>query len=684
MTDSPFAPELAATFAAEAAEYVAQLNRGLIELETGADEGRQQELLEELRRTAHTLKGSAGFTPHRDIVERAHEIENQLAAIAAGDERDRPFDGIYAHLDAVLRDLETDSAAPVAAADLVTEESVRVPTRKLDALMSLIGEILVTRVRGEERLAEVRALRERLGDLADLWRRGARSAEKRDRTDSSISDGLSESLHAVTTLWRELERDAMHMLILTDSLQNEIKRVRMQPIGVLFDGFRRTVRDLAARHDRQVRVVVEGESSEVDKKILEELRHPLLHLIRNAVDHGLEPVAERAAAGKPPIGTLTLRASTRASTIVVEVEDDGRGLDYEAIRRVAASRNLLTEAQTSDEELAEVVFLAGFSTRDDVGELSGRGVGLDAVREKVHRLEGEISVASSRGCGTKFTLTVPLTRSTSRGLLVRAGNDVWALPFSGIQRIVRVAPEAIVSIDRHEAVLIDARHVGLIRLGTVLGLPHARDAAAGDKIPIVVIARGRELLAVAVDALVGEQEMVVKPLGNHLRRVPYVAGAALLGGGAVVAVLNAADLFSARGIARAAESAPRREPAPARSRILVVDDSITTRTLEKSILETAGYGVRTARDGVEALELLEQEIDDAVISDVNMPRMDGIALVREMRRREALRDIPVVLVTSLGSEKDRRAGLESGANAYIVKTEFDQARFLDTLQSVIG
>jgi len=683
MIDAPFAPELAATFAAEAAEYVAQLNRGLIELETGADDARRQELLEELRRTAHTLKGSAGFTPHREIVERAHEIENQLAAIAAGDERDRPFDSIYAHLDAVLRDLETESPAPLPAGEVAAEESVRVPTRKLDALMSLIGEILVTRVRGEERLAEVRVLRERLGDLSDLWRRGVRPG-KGDRAESAIPDALGDSMHAVTTLWRELERDAMHMLILTDSLQNEIKRVRMQPIGVLFDGFRRTVRDLAARHDRQVRVVVEGESSEVDKKILEELRHPLLHLIRNAVDHGLEPVAERAAAGKDPAGTLTLRASTRASTIVVEVEDDGRGLDYEAIRRVAASRNLLTEAVATDEELAEVVFLAGFSTRDAVGELSGRGVGLDAVREKVHRLEGEISVVSSRGSGTKFTLTVPLTLSTSRGLLVRAGKDVWALPFSGIQRIVRVAPEAIVTIDRHEAVLIDGRHIGLIRLGAVLGLAHAPDTSAGDKIPIVIIARGRELLAVAVDSLVAEQEMVVKPLGSHLRRVPYIAGAALLGGGTAVAVLNTADLFSARGIAPTAESAPRREAASQRSRILVVDDSITTRTLEKSILETAGYGVRTARDGVEALELLEQEIDDAVISDVNMPRMDGIALVREMRRREALRDMPVVLVTSLGSEKDRRAGLESGANAYIVKTEFDQATFLDTLRSVIG
>lgn len=663
-TDELVAAEVAAHFAPEASEYVAQINRGLLELETGADDARREELLRELRRVAHSLKGAAGFTPHVEIVERAHDIETRLDAIANGASDTGVFNVIYAHLDAILRLIEQPVESAPALVESTSEESVRVPTRKLDALMSLIGEILVARVRGEERLSEVRQLRERIAD-----------AGKRERVELL----LREALHGVTTLQRELERDAMQMLILTDDLQNEIKRVRMQPIGVLFEGFRRTVRDLALRHARQVRVVIEGESSEVDKKILEELREPLLHLIRNAIDHGLEPPDQRTRSGKEAEGTLTLRASTRAQSIVLEVEDDGRGLDYESIRRTARARQLLDDG-ASDEDLAQVVFLSGFSTRDDVGELSGRGVGLDAVREKVHRLDGDITVTSRPGRGTTFTLTLPLTLSTSRGLLLRAGEHLWALPFGTIQRIIRVAPSAIQIIDGHEAVVVDGRRVGLIRLASILGF--ASEGSESDKIPVVILTRGGERLAVAVDSLVGEQEMVVKPLGHHLRRVQYIAGAALLGSGDVVPVLHPTDLFGAR------TTAPRviepRAKKIERGRILVVDDSITTRTLEKGILETAGYLVRTARDGREALDLLEQSIDDAVISDVNMPRMDGIALVREMRSRDTLRDVPVVLVTSLASEKDRQAGLESGANAYIVKTEFDQTRFLETLRSVIG
>lgn len=664
--DEIVAAEVAKHFAPEASAYVAQINRGLLELETGAQNGRREELLRELRRFAHSLKGAAGFTPHVEIVERVHDVETLLETLAGGAGDTQLFNAVYAHLDAILHIIEAPVETAPALVDAPAEESVRVPTRKLDALMSLIGEILVARVRGEERLAGVRQLRETIA-----------GGGRRERVEVL----LRETLHGVTTLQRELERDAMQMLLLTDDLQNEIKRVRMQPIGVLFEGFRRTVRDLALRHSRQVRVVIEGESSEVDKSILEELREPLLHLIRNAIDHGLEPAEERSRHGKDGEGTLTLRASTRAQSIIVEVEDDGRGLDYDSILRTARARQLLDDG-ASEDELAQVVFLSGFSTRGDVGELSGRGVGLDAVREKVHRLEGEITVASRPGRGTTFTLTLPLTLSTSRGLLLRAGEHLWALPFATIQRIVRIEPSAIQLIDGHEAVIVDGRRVGLIRLAAILGFERASDAAESEKVPVVILTRGGERLAIAVDGLVGEQEMVVKSLGHHLRRVQFIAGAALLGSGDIVPVLHPSDLFSARAAApRVREKHVTRAE---RGRILVVDDSITTRTLEKGILETAGYYVRTAKDGREAIELLEQSVDDAVISDVNMPRMDGIALVREMRSRAGLRDVPVVLVTSLASEKDRQAGLESGANAYIVKTEFDQTRFLETLRSVIG
>ncbi|MFA6954338.1 MAG: hybrid sensor histidine kinase/response regulator [Thermoanaerobaculia bacterium] len=718
------ADALNAEFRDEARGYVAQINRNLLELETGAPGERRAAILDELRRTAHTLKGSAGFTTFRDIVDRAHEIETLLDVVASSNDR-AAFNQIYEYLDQILSSLEarmlvtgvrephepesdaqrTTAAIPEAdagALDLVSaEESIRVPTRKLNALMGLIGEILVARVRGEERRTEIAELRGLHAELASEWadfQRVEKDAMRQRKKLSSLRerrvklDTLVRDLqHAGASVYRDFERDSMQMTILTEGLQEEIKRVRMQPIGSLFETYRRTVRDLAVRHSKDIRLTISGESAEVDKKILEELREPLLHLIRNSIDHGFETSSERAAAGKPAHGTLTLRATATGQRILVEVSDDGRGFDFDSIHAKAVERGLVEESRAtgmSEDELGQFVFASGLSTRSTIGELSGRGVGLDAVREKVIRLQGDIAVHSARGRGTTFSLSLPLTLSTSRGLLVRAGDGTYALPFSAIQRIIRVRPEEIVSIDGFPAVMVEGKPIGVVTLANVLGKKRSRrdEASHGDKVTLVVVVHAERHLAVRVDALVGEQEMVVKALGPQLAGARYVAGAALLGSGAVVIVLQPADLFGAGMTveARMAAIGDERGDDTGPLAILVVEDSLTTRTLEKSILETAGYRVVTARDGVEALSSLEQDEFDLVISDVNMPRMDGLELVREMRQHDRTADVPLILVTSLGSEQDRRAGLDAGANAYVVKTEFDQSAFLGTIRGVIG
>ncbi|HEY7605380.1 MAG TPA: response regulator, partial [Actinomycetes bacterium] len=452
--------------------------------------------------------------------------------------------------------------------------------------------------------------------------------------------------------------------------------------------FRRMARDLARDRGKEVSVAVDDGGTEVDRSVLEQIKDPLVHLVRNSVDHGIEPPQARVAAGKPTAGTVSLRARQRGDTLLIEVADDGAGIDPERVRATAVERGLLpaeTAAELPDHEALDLVLRSGFSTSPVVTDLSGRGVGLDVVREKVERLHGSIQVASHLGHGTTMTMSLPLSVSTMHCLLLQAGGQTFALPVPGVERIVRVAVDQVHRAEGRQAVQIDGQPVVLASLAEVLGLP---PPANGDghaaKRPVIVVAGGQgRRVGLLVDRLERTQELVVKNLPEPLLRVRHLAGATILGSGRAAMILSSTELVAsveqAEGTVQAAEVAPEAPPAT----ILVAEDSITTRTLEKSILEGAGYRVRVAGDGAEAWRLLQGDSCDLLLTDVEMPQMDGFELTTKVRADQRLRDLPVVLVTSRDSDEDRERGVRAGADAYVVKGAFDQERLLDTLRRLL-
>lgn len=585
------------------------------------------------------------------------------------------------------------------------EETIRVPIRKLDSLMAQIGELLIAKIRNDERMFAMRELQLEIEETNKLWarlkdvRRALTTATgRRERTLQTkrqdlldrVENQLKTLSHRTSNLRHEFSRDAMHMSILTENLQEDIKKARMLPVSTILEGFHRLVRDVARREGKQATLELDGTETEVDKRVLEMIKDPLMHLLRNAVSHGIEPPDERTHAGKDPTGLVQVRTHQTGGQIQIEIVDDGRGIDASRVLDRAVSLGLVDAVDArslSEREALQFIFHSGLSTKEVVTDVSGRGVGMDVVRENIQRVQGHIGVDTTPGRGTKVSVTLPLTLSTTKSLLVESSSQVFAIPINAVERILRISPSDIELIEETPAIVVDGAPIAIARLAEILGLPSG--IAPDDmKLPVVLLNVEGRRLGMLVDSLVDEQEMVVKPLGKHLLRVRNVAGGTIVGSGAVLLVLNPYDLVRSpaahrptehRGAAAGASHASE----ASRHRILLVEDSITTRTLEKNILETAGYDVVACKDGLEALRYLQSSTYDAVITDINMPNMDGFTLVENLRKLESCRDLPVLLVTSLGSDEDKRRGMQVGANGYIVKGDFEQGRFLEMLGALL-
>ena len=510
--------------------------------------------------------------------------------------------------------------------------------------------------------------------------------EVRSSTAAAADDGLA-LIEEMGRLRRKLDADVRRLEHVAADLHDSVRRLRLVPVGVALAGLPRLVRDTAAACGKQARLELVGDDTEVDRSVLEGISGALTHLVRNAVDHGLEGPAGRAAAGKPPVGTVTLRAREERGALILEVADDGAGIDVDAVRRRGVELGLVSAEQATAAGL-DLVFRPGFSTAGRITEVSGRGVALDAVMATVESLQGSVALGTDPGSGTTFTVTLPLTLATTRSLLLRAGGHTLALPLATVSRVVRVDDEAVGRSGGRAALRGLGAPVALAELAAILGLPPGDGPAAGAPAPLAVIAAsGSTAAGVLVDEIRGEEEIVVTTLPAPLQRVRFTAGATILGTGEVVPVLHAGEVFRAAAghlPAASAVAGAGAAAAPAGPKVVVVaDDSVTTRTLERVILESAGYEVRTAADGAQALALVQAGGCDAVVSDVQMPVLDGFALCERLRADARFRDLPVVLVTALGSRDDRERGVAVGADAYIVKGEFDQETLLATLRRLL-
>lgn len=697
---------------------------GLLSSEgTAIDVTRKSVIATLIRRFNYTLKGMA------------NTIEEPVPQVQEADSTTAPSPSDSA--------VEPNIILPPQPGNL--SETVRVSTLKLGTLMRQTEEMLSLKLATWQRTMDVRevgamltAQKKQLATIQPLMRsfersfnsisnvnkpeipissshRFALSASGRERdsikedssTGKKIAAGQQELIRLleyveaqnlfmktleshIMAMRKSVEQDSRILVGTVDSLLQSVREMLMLPFTQLLEVFPRFVRELARDQGKEIELVIQGGEIEIDRRILEEIKDPLIHLLRNCIDHGIEKPTIRREKQKSPGGIVTVAIAQKDSgKVEIVVTDDGAGVDIE---KVHASARRLGFASTknidklSQREMLALAFQSGVSTSPIITDISGRGLGLAIVREKIERLGGTIKIETLPDTGTTFRMIMPLTLASFRGLLVHAGDQLFVLPLHNVECAMRVAVKHILTVENRETIPLDGQAVSLVQLGDVLELPGKNTANnASDSIHVVILGLGLARIAFQVDEVLGEQEVLVKMLGRQLTRVRNVAGACVLGSGQVVPVLNVADLMKSavRQTTKVRVALTDKSAETQQRSILVVEDSITSRALLKNILESAGYRVTTAVDGIDAYTVLKTATFDLVVSDVEMPRMNGLDLTAKVRSDKHLSELPIVLITALGSREHRERGIDVGANAYIVKGSFDQSNLLEVIGQLV-
>jgi chemotaxis protein histidine kinase CheA/ActR/RegA family two-component response regulator len=737
-------------FVDEAREHLATLEQGLSDLEANPQDA---ELINSLFRSAHTIKGTSRMLKLGVITDIAHQMEDLLGALREGslvfngelarllercldyvaglvdrvaakeplpeldagisqalkaalggspadgpdgaEEQDAAQDG--AETEPGPASAATDAPAPapntsasstptqapaegaaeVGAKPAKAADSVRVRMDKLDALIKLMGEMVSNHARLQQ-------LSQELGLL---------SVQLLGQADAATQDRLAP-LRGMGDELRELVSNQDLLML---QLNGQALGLRMLPLASAFDNSARTVRELGRSLGKEVRCLISGADIELDRQMIAKLSDPLVHILRNAVDHGLETPETRLAAGKPRHGTVSIEARQDGSAVLLEIADDGAGLNLERIRGKAVQKNLISPEQAAsltEDQILDLVFLPGFSTSPIITDISGRGVGMDVVRRTiVDELHGVISVHSQAGKGSLFQIRLPLSLAVMRVMLCQAGGQAFGFTAQYIHELVRVSAEQRMNIAGRDAFVLHNEFVPLVRLADLLGLACGEETAAANRNgDLVVVVRGRQSkLGLVVDQLLDERDMVITPLPAHLRGLPLVGGMVVTGRNQLVSLLQTPALIEqarrlrGESLAFASTSAKTQSQEPAKVwHILVVDDSLNTREIEKEVLEAHGYQVSLAKDGMDGLRRAQQQHFDAVLTDVEMPRMDGFSLTEKLRELPEYGGTPIIMVTSREKEEDKRRGIQAGADAYIVKGDFDQSNLVQTLENLLA
>jgi two-component system sensor histidine kinase and response regulator WspE len=602
-------------------------------------------------------------------------------------------------IDEVRKDMPDRSARPAPEIERGHDRAVRVTAESLTRLLGLAGEALMQSHRLSPLVDSLWALKGKQTQLLEALQALEDRFGSRDESPSIIDherlakakDQVSQGLQKLGETVEGIEEFARQNETLSSRLHHEVLTSRMRPLGEGIRGFPRLVRDLARELGKQARFEVLGETTGVDRDILDRLEAPLNHLIRNAVDHGLETPEDRRASGKPAAGTVRLEARHRAGMLQITLSDDGRGIDLERLRAKVVERELTTAAiakELSEAELLEFLFLPGFSTKEHVTEVSGRGVGLDVVHNMVRAVGGSVRVNAHAGKDTRFMLLLPITVSVIRALLVEIGGEPYAFPLSRIDRITVVDRSDLRELEGKPHVMLDDQPVGLVEASIVLEL--SRAPGIGERLPVVIASDRSHRFGVVVDRFLGERDLRVSPLDPRLGKVPDISSSSVLENGWPVLILDVEDMIrsidnmlSGRRLGKLpAETVVQNVRAV--KRVLIVDDSITVRELERQLLENHGYAVDVAVDGIDGWNAVRSAHYDLVVSDVDMPRMDGIQLVRQIKEDGRLKAIPVVIVSYKDREEDRIRGLDAGANSYLTKSSFHDRTFLTTVADLIG
>lgn len=736
-------------FKLEVENQVNTLNEGLLKLESNLQDIDQ---IDTLMRSAHSIKGAARIIQVEAVVQLAHIMEDCFISAKEGKlsltthHLDTLFaavdlistiaktlpaslDGLQTEIQTIVSQLhaiytqtdtpsqeiaglqrieikQTPEKSPEVKIDRKAEEKtdipsaervVRVSKENLNRLMGLAGESLVSANWLQPFADSLLKLKTTQTELSRLLER----ANDELRSNKAIGEYELRFLRSailkaeqcrqlLTDRLNELELFARQSANLSDRLYREVIASHMRPFADGIQAFPRMVRDVARKLDKQVHLEIVGKSTQVDRDILDKLEAPLTHILRNAIDHGIETPAERISKGKPPVGTICLEASHRAGMLMISVTDDGRGIDIEKLKERIISKGLSTPAmvnQMTEAELIDFLFLPGFSTAQQVTEISGRGVGLDIVQSMVQEVGGTVKATSQLGKGTTFHLQLPLTLSVIRTLLVVISQETYAFPLSRIDFITIVHRHQIHTLETREYFTFNNQQIGIISAAQVLQLP--THSQLTDEIPVIVISDRFSTYGLVVDKFLGEKELVVRPLDHRLGKVPNISAAALMEDGSPTLIVDVEDLVRSIDKLLNTNSVEHitydEKLATRKKRVLVVDDSLTVREVEKKLLENHGYEVVAGIDGADGWNILTIDANfDLVVTDIDMPRMSGIELVSRIRNHPNFKTLPVVIVSYKDREEDRLRGLEVGANFYLTKSSFHDNSLIQAVQDLIG
>ncbi|UCF92018.1 MAG: response regulator [Desulfobacterales bacterium] len=676
-----------------------------------------------LKRSFDQIMGPRSAARNDNVPAFKRDAENEESFSEMPAESEKEF------LETLLEGSKTDAASLSAS----HAKTLRVGLDRVDALVNLAGEMNIAFSALERKMG---VMLESIGDLersCDRLRKTAHdlevgyevkaiqhpgSAHRIPPAASSLSDSVAADLadfdlleldrysefnliirslneavldvgavhNRLTNFYNDFDSHLNEQRVLVSELQDKIMRVRMTPMTMITNRLHRTVRETAAKLGKKARLVIKGEEIELDRMVWEKLSDPLMHLLRNAVDHGIEFPVQREVKAKPAVGTVKVIASYEGNQVAIRISDDGAGLDYEAIRKTALHRNLVGKPDArSEDELAALIFQPGLSSRRDVSEISGRGVGLDVVKENIAALQGTIRVSTfPEDQGVQFCLRIPLTLAVIRALLFTVNGRTYALALNQIKEIMRIPSENIIHA-KHKAVRIDAEIIPLHYLSEALSsCGQSGDVPATAENPLtLVVETGEWRGAVVIDALNAQREIVIKNLGSHLASVKGIAGATIMGDGKVVPILNVDELFGSDGVGREGVVAETRSIVEKPLEILVVDDSVSIRQVVVGLLRRQGWQTRTARDGIEALEKVDESQPDLILLDVEMPKMNGYEFMRALQARPASRKIPIVMLTSRTAPKHRQKAATLGAKGFIVKP-YENEKLIALIQHVIG
>lgn len=738
-------------FVEEARDHISKINDGLLALEKNP---RETESLNQIFRSAHTIKGSSRIMSFTRISELTHKLEDALGALR--EEKIEPsaplFSLLFATTDRVSlmidevqkdgdvssdgtlfcenlerailgepfsarQDDHTRTPSPKAEAIPATSktdehalpkseeklpqakdaphsepqktaapvESIRVGADKLDNTIKVMGEILSNHNLMKHSLSELDFLKTAsqacVEQLTKLFGDGVKRNPETDQLITKVGN-----LHLKIKKLASKTRDTLNLQdLLTDDLRDKVLRMRMLPLSTVLDSFPRLVRDISINSGKEIDFKVEGTETELDKKIIEKIGDPLLHMIRNSIDHGIESPDDRRKNGKPAKGNIHISASYEGGYALIQVIDDGGGIPVEKIKEKALQRKLYTEDVLNAmprSQIMNLIFQPGFSTSPIITDLSGRGVGMDVVKETIiEQLKGSIQTESEEGQYTRFTLRVPLTLAILRVLIVALAEDLFAFPLSSITEIIKISVDDIIDVVNQKAIRLREKIIPLVNLSRILELPQ------GEQTPetlVVLLAMGSEKLGVMVDTLISEENIEIKPLPGHMKNIEVIAGASISGKSEIISLLHVPKIFELAKHVKERQPFDHAFPEEKQPRhILVVDDSVNTREIEKSILESYGYEVDIACDGENALEKTSEVLYDLVVTDIEMPRLDGFSLCERLRKDERYKMVPIIIVSSRDKPEDKRRGIEVGADAYIVKGHFDQSNLLDTVQNLL-